>query len=923
MTISLTVLDSTPINPVTFPTIAGQPVSAPVIGTNGAGWVCAITLPGITSVTGTFDPTQVTLQVLDPGFTTSGATTSVIRTIVGVAVLKRLFQDPLVGTSQGSHPNNNVTYQINVVGGNLVLHITLSDWIYVGTTIISATIGSTFYTGSAGGTPTTTQSSDLAYPLPIFAWHTPHFLSTAGSNTLPVEGMVFHREARNSQQVACVKYQATDQHSNSGAVSVVSGPTLSTWATQAGKPEVWAANIDFSTLTQGDLCTVNAVIYPWIVTAAYNLSSHAFAWPTNRGQTLLQVFNDRTGAYGGGYVYVSQNGNDSTGVASGTPATARANPYLTLGAASTALAAWNNSNKSHNNLGGGFIRMMDNNGSPGTITVDQINGGPGSTWCILEKDPLATSSVTMSASSSNFLSQPSLLYMRNFNYDAPIGSASFAFFGSSASDAKLMMNNMTITSESSAIMIGWYNICWFYNLIFAGNNDPKIFTSAFKSALTPIVSCCTSPNNAVESVTTVSTYIGNYLPLGGSAGFNNWDPVNSVSALDGAVFYNNRGSVMGMNVSVIDPWVQSTNYFTNTLLYNNGNLYFAAVGGTSSNSGTGPSGTGSSITDGGITWSFINAGVGVPVPLGCVLVQNLTEPDNASTGNGSMACFPDDNMATCANIIDMYNTALAGKCNSFYNDVPDSQYAPAGNIVQGTRRFTIMDDQNNKCDGGPGIGNNGCCGAYAFQHGVGNYGNISLFGSVGRGTEDAPFPSGVVNPQATYLSLVWHPTATANLQRVVGIVLNGGGAPRGGGQACAIIMKLFVNFVAGPWGDLGLYPQWITSTVYAAGVGCQNAGNSYYTVVGGTSGGTAPTHLSGTVSDGGVLWTYGNPNFTIGGDYTPVSNTSYLANRVPIGMSALKYDLAGNLRKNNGTGAAGVLEAPGGVTPEVFIGTFM
>lgn len=49
---------------------------------------------------------------------------------------------------------------------------------------------------------------------------------------------------------------------------------------------------------------------------------------------------------------------------------------------------------------------------------------------------------------------------------------------------------------------------------------------------------------------------------------------------------------------------------------------------------------------------------------------------------------------------------------------------------------------------------------------------------------------------------------------------------------------------------------WVTGTVYAAGAYTFYNGNYYQTTLGGIAGVTAPTHTTGSVTDGGVIWTY-------------------------------------------------------------------
>jgi hypothetical protein len=49
---------------------------------------------------------------------------------------------------------------------------------------------------------------------------------------------------------------------------------------------------------------------------------------------------------------------------------------------------------------------------------------------------------------------------------------------------------------------------------------------------------------------------------------------------------------------------------------------------------------------------------------------------------------------------------------------------------------------------------------------------------------------------------------------------------------------------------------WTTATLYVANSYTFYNGNYYQTTAGGTTGATPPTHTSGSVSDGGVTWTY-------------------------------------------------------------------
>lgn len=57
---------------------------------------------------------------------------------------------------------------------------------------------------------------------------------------------------------------------------------------------------------------------------------------------------------------------------------------------------------------------------------------------------------------------------------------------------------------------------------------------------------------------------------------------------------------------------------------------------------------------------------------------------------------------------------------------------------------------------------------------------------------------------------------------------------------------------------------WLTGTAYGAGDYVRSEGREYQSAAAGTSGTTIPSHVSGTVSDGGVAWAYISPGYGIG-----------------------------------------------------------
>lgn len=663
---SITIPDATPLDVgSSYP--LGYPESAQTIGANASGWTAIVVLKGITNIAGTIDATKLTISVTDPGYDAAGNATTVSRTITGVAGVRRQYP-------------NGATKLVTTDGTNTALVISLDDWIYSGTTIVSAVLAAGFYTGSvAGSAPVKTNSSVVAYSKPLFAWITPQ-QERAVAATHPIEAIAFHRHARAGQQVACIKYEATDG-ALTGTSSIVGVTTVSSKITQGYPPDVWAANVDVSSLAAATLCTVNAKVYPWIgdASAVLDLSVDGVAWPTGLPITKLRLFNDRTGSYGGGYAYVKVGA--AGGTISGVAATAAASPFPTLSAALTALRAWNLANKSHNDLGGGIVRLMDADGAAVTHTVATAGvNAPGLCWCEVEKDPAAVGAVSITWSVQSQM--PSLLRWRGGLVIAP-SVQTYNVLGYNQVGEMVCFDGITVDNTANKVLCGWVQIKYAYNVSVTGNNISLIGLAGAKADIAICAGMVgTFAAGLLRNTDQPHVMVGCHLPAF-SVKHNTSTSVTN-DGDHGKIIYNNR------------------------LL----NAYF--------NYGTAST----------INWGLAN-------------VQNLYEHNGSDGQVMSMNYFADSDLTTITNYIEMHNTAVGNRASRMYNDVVASKVIPSGIEKVGVSRYSIWDNFNCKTDVF-NLGA-GCVGNWAYQYSVGNAGNVSLFGAVQRLADTLPTNNNVDN----------------------------------------------------------------------------------------------------------------------------------------------------------------------------------
>lgn len=191
-----------------------------------------------------------------------------------------------------------------------------------------------------------TNNSTEASPKPVANWALPDHRVVG--NTLRLEVVAFHRNARLGKQVACVEFRATDGVNT--VTQIISSPSILGHPGDLNPVVGYACDLDITSLTAGAI-TANARVFPHVGVAASILnSSDSSVAREFSPQTYLK---NVTLAANPVYAYVNvSTGNDTTGAISTTAATAEAAPCATVAGAINRAIAVNAS------MDGVVIRLM-------------------------------------------------------------------------------------------------------------------------------------------------------------------------------------------------------------------------------------------------------------------------------------------------------------------------------------------------------------------------------------------------------------------------------------------------------------------------------------------------------------------------------------------------------------------------------------
>lgn len=319
---------------------------------------------------------------------TSGATAKVVGAQASGAILRfrTLTGTPLSGQTwtgaTGSFTNSSSTvttlslpkHDELAPTGSLTTKVALSDYVYLddntgagkSSTAPTVTIPAAFITNSGGASQTSnslsaaavTQNSTQDYPNAIAHFVTLPYKLLQGAFT--VECQAFSRHATGGQPVAAVKFTFAD-----GTVTRTQTITAMTLSAESDTLPVFAASDTASNFTQGANVTCKIECFPQVGDLDNVRDSSANAW-MNAGLALANLpvgVCDKNGTYVGanGATFCAVNsatGNDTTGVASATQATAEASPVQTISKAWKKIQDFNNSTYSRNTVDGGRVLLI-------------------------------------------------------------------------------------------------------------------------------------------------------------------------------------------------------------------------------------------------------------------------------------------------------------------------------------------------------------------------------------------------------------------------------------------------------------------------------------------------------------------------------------------------------------------------------------
>ena len=377
--------------------LLGSPLRSPLFGGIGGGVAPVVPFQTIRAEGWSGDASSPAVAVGQVfavqrnGYDATGNATTFFDTLSVTSRVRTVWN---VGwTSAGTVPVNDAT------------RVSLSDYVYQGEVVSGVTNNST-----------------AVSPTPVAAWVS--LERQLIGDTVTLEVVAGHRDARGAKPVACVTGTITDGTNTVTAIS--STPVISSYAADVQPLWVYALTFNTTTLISDVLLTANAKVYPHVGVAASVADSSLSS--DRRGFSPRYFIKNVSRLASPPIAYVSTSGT-SGGVWSTTAATAEATPFDTLENARLQIAV--QSGVTGGYVDGCEIRLMAGSHAA-VLGTTATNSTCKVASLVITRDPnasRATSIISMTANCRARLSLGSLL---------PVASGA------------LLLRDITITRTSSS-----------------------------------------------------------------------------------------------------------------------------------------------------------------------------------------------------------------------------------------------------------------------------------------------------------------------------------------------------------------------------------------------------------------------------------------------------------------------------------------
>jgi hypothetical protein len=181
-----------------------------------------------------------------------------------------------------------------------------------------------------------TNNCTLTSPKPVAKWALPG--RRVVGNSVRLEVVAFHRDARNGKPVSHVVFTATD--GTNTVTATVATPAILAYTNDQNPVIGYGVDLDITSLNDNASFTVDAVVYPWIGNSTASQRRSVDGTSGQLWEFSTQTYLKNTSrAASPPFAYITAAGNDGTGVVSTTAATAKATPFATLKGALEGLKA--------------------------------------------------------------------------------------------------------------------------------------------------------------------------------------------------------------------------------------------------------------------------------------------------------------------------------------------------------------------------------------------------------------------------------------------------------------------------------------------------------------------------------------------------------------------------------------------------------